>query len=105
MVYDFLDCLFSCKPACLACPFVAVCRGALRCSRSQRLHDLASGASGVCMIRPTTISPAGRAAVLLDYVLRPAGFIGHCNVHSSLKVVGEFRTSKKHCLSLKTSGF
>jgi hypothetical protein len=45
-------------------------------------------------IRPTT-SPAGRAAVLLNYVLRPAGFIGHCNVRSSLNVGGEFRTSKK----------
>jgi hypothetical protein len=55
------------------------------------------------MIRATT-SPAGRAAVLLNYVLRPAGFIGHCNVCSSLNVGGEFRTSKKHCLSLKTSG-
>jgi hypothetical protein len=56
----------------------------------------------VCMIRPTT-SPAGRAAVLLN--LRPAGFIGHCNVRSSLNVGGEFRTSKKQRLSLKTSGF
>jgi hypothetical protein len=56
------------------------------------------------MIRPTT-SPAGRAAVLLNCVLRPAGFIGHCNVHSSLNVGGEFGTSKKHRLSLKTSGF
>src|SRR5439155_21448 len=46
------------------------------------------------MIRPTT-SPAGRAAVLLNYVLRPAGFTGHCNVRSSLNVAGEFRTSKK----------
>jgi len=46
------------------------------------------------MIRPTT-SPAGRAAVLLNYVLRPAGFIGHCNVRSSPNVAGEFRTSKK----------
>ena len=52
------------------------------------------------MIRPTT-SPAGRAAVLLDYVLRPAGFIGHCNVRSSLNLAGEFMTSKKHRLSLK----
>jgi hypothetical protein len=78
----------------LACRFVAVCRGALRRSRSQRLHGLASGAAGVCMIRPTT-SPAGRAAVLLNYVLRPAGFIGHCNVRSSLNVAGKFRTSKK----------
>jgi hypothetical protein len=60
-------------------------------------------AAGVCRIRPTT-SPAGRAAVLLNYVLRPAGFIGHCNVRSSLNVGGEFRTSKKHRLSLKTSG-
>jgi len=49
------------------------------------------------LIRPTTW-PAGRAAVLLDYVLRPAGFIGHCNVRSSLNVAGEFRTSKKSCL-------
>jgi hypothetical protein len=48
---------------------------------------------------PTT-SPAGRAAVLLNYVLRPAGFIGHCNVRSSLNVAGEFRTSKKHRLSV-----
>jgi len=55
------------------------------------------------MIRPTT-SPAGRAAVLLNYVLRSAGFLGHCNVRSSLNVAGEFRTSKKHRLSLKTSG-
>src|SRR5947209_2493065 len=47
--------------------------------------------------------PAGRA-VLLNLVLRPAGFIGHCNVRSSLNVGGEFRTSKKYCLSLKTSG-
>jgi hypothetical protein len=46
------------------------------------------------MIRPTT-SPAGRAAVLLNYVLRSAGFLGHCNVRSSLNVAGEFRTSKK----------
>jgi hypothetical protein len=67
------------------------------------IHGLASGAAGVCRIRPTT-SPAGRAAVLLNYVLRPAGFIGHCNVRSSLNVAGEFRTSKKHRLSLKTSG-
>jgi hypothetical protein len=69
----------------------------------QHIHSLASGAAGVCRIRPTT-SPAGRAAVLLNYVLRPAGFIGHCNVRSSLNVGGEFRTSKKHRLSLKTSG-
>jgi hypothetical protein len=41
---------------------------------------------------------AGRAAVLLDYVLRPAGFIGHCNVRSSLNPAGAFRTSKKRCL-------
>jgi len=47
------------------------------------------------MIRPTT-SPAGRAAVLLNYVLRSAGFIGHCNVRSSLNVADEFRTSKKN---------
>jgi hypothetical protein len=52
---------------------------------------------------PTT-SPAGRAAVLLNYALRPAGFIGHRNVRLSLNVGGEFRTSKKHRLSLKTSG-
>ncbi len=49
------------------------------------------------MIRPTT-SPAGRAAVLLNYVLRSAGFIGHCNVRSSPNVAGEFRTSKKYRL-------
>src|SRR5215472_10012166 len=66
--------------------------------RSQRLHGLASGAAGVCMIRPTT-PPAGRAAVLLNYVLRPAGFIGHCNVCLSLNVAGEFRTSRKYRLS------
>jgi hypothetical protein len=42
-----------------------------------------------------TTSPDGRAAILLNYVLRPAGFIGHCNVRSSLNVAGEFRTSKK----------
>ena len=58
------------------------------------IHGLACGAAGVCMIRPTT-SQAGRAAVLLNYVLRPAGFIGHRNVRSSLNVGGEFRTSKK----------
>jgi hypothetical protein len=46
---------------------------------------------------PTTW-PAGRAAVRFNYVLRPAGFIGHCNVRSSLNVAGEFRTSKKRCL-------
>jgi hypothetical protein len=46
------------------------------------------------MIRLTT-SPTGRAAVLLNYVLRPAGLIGHCNVPSSLNVAGEFRTPKK----------
>ena len=28
-------------------------------------------------------------------MLRPAGFIGHCNVRSSLNVGGEFSTSKK----------
>jgi hypothetical protein len=50
------------------------------------------------MIRPTT-PPAGRAAVLLNYVLCPAGFIGHCNVRLSLNVAGEFRTSKKYRLS------
>jgi hypothetical protein len=61
---------------------------------SVHIHGLASGAAGVCMIRPTT-SPAGRAAVLLNYVLRPAGLIGHCNVRSSLNVAGEFKTSKK----------
>jgi hypothetical protein len=69
---------------------------------SVHIHGLASGAAGVCRIRPTT-SPAGRAAVLLNYMLCPAGFIGHCNVRSSLNVTGEFRTSKKHRLSLKTS--
>jgi hypothetical protein len=53
-------------------------------------HHMLCGGLGC----PTT-SPAGRAAVLLDYVLRPAGFIGHCNVRSSLNVGGEFRTSKK----------
>jgi hypothetical protein len=47
------------------------------------------------MIRPTT-SPAGRAAVLLNYMPRPAGFIGHCNVRLSLNVAGEFMTSKKY---------
>jgi hypothetical protein len=46
------------------------------------------------MIRATT-SPAGRTAVLLDYVLRPASFIGHCNVRSSLNVGGQFNASKK----------
>ena len=46
------------------------------------------------MIRPTTL-PAGRAAVLLDYVPRPAGIIGHCNVRSSLNVGGQFNASKK----------
>jgi hypothetical protein len=79
------------------------CVGCSSLYRSQRLHGLASGAAGVCIIRPTT-PPAGRAAVLLDYVLRPAGFIGHYNVRLSLNVAGEFRTSKKYCLSLKTSG-
>ena len=49
------------------------------------------------MIRPTPW-PAGRAAVLLNYVLRPAVFIGHGNVRWSLNVAGEFRTSKKRCL-------
>jgi hypothetical protein len=39
----------------------------------------------------------------INYV-PPAGFIGHCNVRLSLNVAGEFRTSKKYCLSLKTSG-
>jgi hypothetical protein len=39
-----------------------------------------------------------RAAVFLNYVLRPAGFIGHCNVRSSLNVAGTFRSSKKHRL-------
>jgi hypothetical protein len=46
---------------------------------------------------PTTW-PAGRAAVRFNYVLRPAGFIGHCNVRSSLNLSGAFRTSKKRCL-------
>ena len=49
------------------------------------------------MIRLTT-SPTGRAAVLLNYVLRPAGFIGHCNIRSSLNVAGEFKRPKKHRL-------
>ena len=70
---------------------------------SVHIHGLASGAAGVCMIRPTT-SPAGRAAVLLNYVLRPADFIGHCNLRLSLSAGDEFRTSKKHRLPLKTSG-
>jgi hypothetical protein len=54
------------------------------------------------VFRPTT-PPAGRAAVLLNYVLRPAGFVGHCNVRLSLNVAGEFRTSKKYRLSAETS--
>jgi hypothetical protein len=70
---------------------------------SLHIHGLASGAAGVCRIRPTT-SPAGRAAVLLHYVQRPSDFIGHCNGRLSLSAGGEFRTSKKHRLSLKTSG-
>jgi hypothetical protein len=53
-------------------------------------HPYACGSLGC----PTT-SPAGRAAVLLNYALRPTGFIGHCHVRSSLNVGGEFRTSKK----------
>jgi len=53
------------------------------------------------MIRPTTRRPD---APRFFYVLRPAGFIGHCNVRLSLNVAGEFRTSKKYCLYLKTSG-
>jgi hypothetical protein len=62
-----------------------------------RIHGLASGAADLRNAAPAT-SPAERAAVLLNYVLRPAGFIGHCNVRSSLNVAGEFRTSKKRCL-------
>src|SRR5262245_34470369 len=46
------------------------------------------------LIRPTTW-PAGPAAVLLDYVRRPAGFIGHCNVRSSLTLTTALRPSKK----------
>jgi hypothetical protein len=43
-----------------------------------------------------TKSPAGRAAIF-DYVLRPAGFIGHRNVRSSLSVAGGFGVvQKKH---------
>jgi hypothetical protein len=49
---------------------------------------------------PTTW-PAGRAAVRFNYVLRPAGFIGHCNVRSSLNLSGAFRTSKKRCLRFR----
>src|SRR5437870_5685927 len=76
----------------------------LQLTESQRRSGgMTSGAAGVCRLRPTP-SPAARAAVLLTCVLRPAGFIGHCNVRSSLNVAGEFRTSKKHRLPLKTSG-
>jgi hypothetical protein len=67
---------------------------------SVHIHGPASGAAGVCRIRPTT-SPAVRAAVLLNYVLRPADFIGHCNVRLSLSAGDEFRTSKKHRLQLQ----
>jgi hypothetical protein len=71
--------------------------GAAKCPHPQpRLR------AGVCMIGPTT-SPAGRAAVLLDYVLCPARF-HWSQCPSSLNVAGEFRTSKKHRPSLKTSG-
>jgi hypothetical protein len=43
-----------------------------------------------------------RAAVLLNYVLRPAGFIGHCNVRSSLNVAGAFRTVQKTLPTLRS---
>jgi hypothetical protein len=66
---------------------------------SVHTHGLASGAARVCMFaRPPRRPDAPH------YVLRPAGFIGHCNVRSSLNVAGEFRTSKKYRLSLKTLG-
>jgi hypothetical protein len=63
--------------------------------------DDASRGAGLGMVQPT-ISLAGRAAVLFNYVLRPARFIGHCNVCSSLNVAGEFRTSKKQLPTLRS---
>jgi hypothetical protein len=93
LVYDFLDCLFSSETGVNRVSVRGRVSGCLRCSRSQRLHGLASGAAEVCMIRPTTRRPD---APRFFYVLRPAGFIGHCNVRLSLNVAGEFRTSKKN---------
>jgi hypothetical protein len=56
-------------------------------------------------------SERGRRAIISDNLARPdalqffsttcyvrPGFIGHCNVRSSLNLAGAFRTSKKRCL-------
>jgi hypothetical protein len=73
-------------------------RGLLKANGKDAWHEFSYGrASPIHMCRPD-------APQFFNYVLRPAGFIGDCNVRSSLNVAGEFRTSKKYCLSLKTSG-
>jgi len=66
-------------------------RPRLRCGR--RVHD-----------SPDHLADRTCRSSFSNYVLRPAGLIGHCNVRLSLNVAGEFRTSKKYRLSLKTLG-
>jgi hypothetical protein len=49
------------------------------------------------MVRPPVRRPDA-AQFLLNCMLGPADFIGHCNIRSSLNVASKFRTSKKRCL-------
>jgi hypothetical protein len=50
----------------------------------------------VCARCAPAISLAGRAAVLFNYALRPARFIGHCNVRSSLHFASEVQDVQKN---------